>query len=83
MKRVGGKDSSRSYSLGVVLAGWLWRQGNKDTQVITIHHERLGSEEKNIQGKKVHYYYFSAWKSTILNFALINVIIIMINFTAI
>lgn len=82
VKMVGGNDSSRSYSLSIALADCLWRQGNKDTQVTTIHQERVGSEEKKTRGE-VHYYCFSAWKSTVLNFALINIIIIMINFTAI
>lgn len=49
MKMVGGNDVSRSYSLGIELAGCLWQHANKDTQVITIYHETLGSEEKKIQ----------------------------------
>lgn len=52
MKMVGGNDASRSYSAGVVLASCLCWQGNKDTQVITMYHERLGSKEKKIPGEK-------------------------------
>lgn len=29
------------------------RKETKDTQVITIYHERLGSEEKKIPGRRV------------------------------
>lgn len=52
MKMAGGNDASRSYSPGTMLAGCLSPQGNKDTQVITIHHERPGSEGKEIQVEK-------------------------------